>query len=72
MLRKKVPAGGGSGQATYTRAEMPVYDYSYLVNEALWDSYYFSGASPRLEHLELRLGQLPFYQCDRPPTGFRV
>ncbi|MEO5914800.1 MAG: hypothetical protein ABIS50_11235 [Luteolibacter sp.] len=39
---------GGSGEATYTRQEMPVYDYSYLANEALWDSFYFSGAAPVL------------------------
>ena len=45
-----VPAGSeGKGQATYTRAEMPVYDYSYLANEALWDSYYFSGASSTVQ-----------------------
>jgi len=44
-----LPAGGGSsGPATYTRAQMPVYDYSYLANEALWDSFYFSGAAPTL------------------------
>ncbi|MEO8614093.1 MAG: hypothetical protein ABI600_03050, partial [Luteolibacter sp.] len=41
--------GGGTGDATYKRAEMPVYDYSYLANEALWDSYYFSGASSTVE-----------------------
>ncbi|MCX6878939.1 MAG: hypothetical protein NTW21_34785 [Verrucomicrobia bacterium] len=35
--------------ATYTRAEMPVYDYSYLANEALWDSFFFSGAAPKLQ-----------------------
>ncbi len=35
--------------AQYTRAEMPVYDYSYLANEALWDSFFFSGAAPNLQ-----------------------
>jgi hypothetical protein len=28
--------------------EVPIYDTSYLSNEALWDSCFFSGASPRL------------------------
>lgn len=41
--------GGGTGQATYTRAAMPVYDYSYLANEALWDSCFFSGASSTVQ-----------------------
>jgi len=41
--------GGGTGQATYSRAEMPVYDYSYLANEAMWDSFYFSGASSSVQ-----------------------
>ncbi len=35
--------------AQYTRAEMPVYDYSYLANEMLWDSFFFSGAAPKLQ-----------------------
>ncbi len=34
--------------AQYTRADMPVYDYSYLANESLWDSFFFSGAAPKL------------------------
>ncbi len=28
--------------------EVPIYDSSYLANEALWDGYFFSGAAPRL------------------------
>jgi hypothetical protein len=40
--------GGGTGDATFARATMPVYDYSYLANEALWDSFFFSGAAPTL------------------------
>jgi len=28
--------------------EVPIYDSSYLANEALWDSHFFSGAAPRL------------------------
>jgi hypothetical protein len=28
--------------------EVPIYDSSYLTNEALWDGYFFSGAAPRL------------------------
>lgn len=42
-------ASGGSGEATYNRAEMPVYDYSYLANEALWDGFFFSGAAGTLQ-----------------------
>ena len=46
----KVPrTTGGTGEATFTRAEMPVYDYSYLANEALWDSFFLSGATPRVQ-----------------------
>jgi hypothetical protein len=41
--------GGGTGAATFGRAAMPVYDYSYLANETLWDSFFFSGAAPRLQ-----------------------
>ena len=29
--------------------EVPIYDSSYLTNEALWDSCFFSGAAPRLQ-----------------------
>ncbi|WP_193211476.1 hypothetical protein [Luteolibacter marinus] len=29
-------------------AGVPIYDVSYLSNEALWDSFFFSGAAPRL------------------------
>ena len=29
---------------------MDFYDFSYLVNEALWDGYFFSGASPKIYH----------------------
>ena len=28
---------------------VPIYDSSYLANEALWDGYFFSGAAPRLQ-----------------------
>ena len=28
---------------------LPIYDTCYLTNEALWDSYFFSGAAPRLQ-----------------------
>lgn len=44
---EKIPKGtGGNGAATYDRKEdLPVYDYSYLLNEALFDSFYFSGIS---------------------------
>lgn len=28
--------------------EVPIYDSAYLTNEALWDSYFFSGAAPRI------------------------
>lgn len=40
---------GGQGVATYDRKdELPVYDYSYLLNEALFDSFYFSGISTEM------------------------
>ncbi|MGL5019591.1 MAG: hypothetical protein ACRDBP_15760, partial [Luteolibacter sp.] len=48
-LAKKNGGGTQSSEATFERAEMPVYDFSYLANEAMWDSFYFSGASPTLE-----------------------
>lgn len=44
----KVTAGG-RGDARYDRKdELPVYDYSYLLNEALFDSCYFSGISSEI------------------------
>ena len=47
----KVPAVSnvGTGDAKFSRAEMPVYDYSYLANESIWDSFFFSGAAPSLQ-----------------------
>lgn len=38
----------GRGDARYDRNELPVYDYSYLMNEALFDSCYFSGISTEI------------------------
>ena len=29
--------------------DLPVYDHSYLANEALWDSFFFSGAAPDVQ-----------------------
>jgi hypothetical protein len=49
---EKIPAETvtiGGAAAQYTRAEMPVYDYSYLANETLWDSFFFSGAAANLQ-----------------------
>ena len=49
---KKIPAATvamAGADAGYTRAEMPVYDYSYLANESIWDSFFFSGAGANLE-----------------------
>lgn len=41
--------GAGQGVAKYDRKdELPVYDYSYLLNEALFDSCYFSGISSEI------------------------
>jgi hypothetical protein len=48
---EKVPkvTGGGRGDARYDRkGDLPIYDYSYLLNEALFDSYYFSGVSSEI------------------------
>ena len=45
-----VPAGSKTeGEATITVEAMPVYDYSYLTNESLWDSFFFSGVAPTLQ-----------------------
>ena len=50
LAGKLLPGGsGGGGSASFTREPMPIYDVSYLTNEALWDSYYFSGAAPTLQ-----------------------
>jgi len=38
-----------TGSLSYSRAAMPVYDYSYLANESLWDAFFFSGAAPALQ-----------------------
>ncbi|RYD20402.1 MAG: hypothetical protein EOP88_15215 [Verrucomicrobiaceae bacterium] len=46
---KIAKAAGGKGAATYDRKDdLPVYDYSYLLNEALFDSCYFSGISSEI------------------------
>jgi hypothetical protein len=50
VASRVVPAGGGgSGGVTYTRDAMPAYDYSYLANEALWDSFFFSSLAPEIQ-----------------------
>ncbi|NQX02804.1 hypothetical protein HQ447_19260, partial [bacterium] len=41
-------AGKGDGKATISVEKLPVYDLSYLTNESLWDSFFFSGAAPKL------------------------
>jgi hypothetical protein len=46
---KLVDPGSGGGDMT-SRSSLPVYDHSYLLNEALWDAYYFSGAAPTIKH----------------------
>jgi hypothetical protein len=51
-VAKKIPAATitmAGADAGYTRAEMPVYDYSYLANESIWDSFFFSGAAASLQ-----------------------
>jgi Tfp pilus assembly protein PilV len=35
-------------QPSGVQAPVPIYDTSFLTNEALWDGYFFSGAAPRL------------------------
>lgn len=35
-------------QPSGVQSSVPVYDTSYLTNEALWDGYFFSGAAPQL------------------------
>jgi hypothetical protein len=49
VAERIIGGGGGRGEATYTRSELPIYDYSYLANEALFDSFFFSGAAPTLQ-----------------------
>ncbi len=44
----KKDAGTGGGMATISVEKLPVYDFSYLANESLWDSFFFSGAAPTL------------------------
>jgi hypothetical protein len=44
----KKDAGTGGGKATISVEKLPVYDFSYLTNECLWDSFFFSGAAPKL------------------------
>lgn len=48
MIKSVMNGTGASGDPTTFRGTMPVYDYSYLANEALWDSFFFSGAAPAL------------------------
>ncbi len=49
-VAKLLPAGaGGGGDASFNRDALPVYDYSYLTNESLWDSFFFSGAAPTIQ-----------------------
>ena len=43
LARSNVAIEGGDGDA---RPEVPLYDHSYLTNEALWDRFFFSGAAP--------------------------
>jgi hypothetical protein len=36
-------------ETKYAASGVPIYDTSYLTNEALWDGYFFSGAAPELQ-----------------------
>jgi len=45
-----------TSKVTVDRAPMPIYDYSYLANEALWDSFFFSGAAPTLTPGSVKTG----------------
>ncbi len=38
----------GIKETTHVRTGVPIYDTPYLTNEALWDSFFFSGAAPTL------------------------
>lgn len=38
-----------TGEASYSRSQMGIYDYSYLANEALWDSFFCSSVTPTFQ-----------------------
>lgn len=58
------PTTGGPRAASFVREEMPVYDYSYLANESMWDSFFFSGAASKVQPASLGSGSPAVWASD--------
>ena len=65
VVRKTVSSGPGN--ESISPNGMAVNDHSYLANEALFDSYYFSGAAPQFGTRKSATGSTTIWEADQIP-----
>jgi len=68
VARIQTKGRGRGGQALSIKPNgFPVYDHSYLLNESLWDRYFYSSVAP-LTQIGARRGSSSVYQSDTVST----